>query len=65
MACVEECISERKSRKFEDELNSRVKLDMYKLFGKSVEFKKYLHGICDAGSRLLFRFRSGTCTRSE
>ena len=33
---------------------------MYKCFGKSVEFKKYLHGICDAGSRLLFKFRSGT-----
>ena len=27
---------------------------------KSVEFKKYLHGICDAGSRLLFKVRSGT-----
>ena len=25
-----------------------------------VEFKKYLHGVCDAGSRLLFKFRSGT-----
>ena len=24
------------------------------------KFKKYLHGICDAGSRLLFKFRSGT-----
>ena len=33
---------------------------MYNLFGKSVEFKKYLHGICDTGSRLLFKFRSGT-----
>ena len=33
---------------------------MYKRFGKSVEFKKYLHGICDAESRLLFKFRSGT-----
>ena len=33
---------------------------MYKRFGKSVEFKKYLHGICDAGSRLLFKFRLGT-----
>ena len=32
---------------------------MYKRFGKSVEFKKYLHGICDAGSKL-FKFRSGT-----
>ena len=26
----------------------------------SVEFKKYLNGVCDAGSRLLFKFRSGT-----
>ena len=61
MACVEECISERESRKFEEGLNTnKVKLDMYKRFGKSVEFKKYLHGICDIGSRLLFKFRSGT-----
>ena len=47
MACVEECISERESRKFEEGLNTKVKLDMYKRFGKSIEFKKYLHGICD------------------
>ena len=60
MACVEECISERESRKFEEGLNTKVKLDIYKRFGKSVEFKKYLHGVCDAGSRLLFKFRSGT-----
>ena len=26
----------------------------FKRFGKSVEFNKYLHGVCDAGSRLLF-----------
>ena len=58
MASVEECISERESRKFEEGLNTKVKLGMYKRFGKSVEFKKYLHGICDAGSRLLFKFRS-------
>ena len=60
MACVEECISERESRKFEEGLNTKVKLDMYKRFGKIVEFKKYLHGICDTGSGLLFNFRSGT-----
>ena len=65
MASVEECISERESRKFEEGLNTKVKLGMYKRFGKSVEFKKYLHGICDAGSRLLFKFRSGIYTRSE
>ena len=33
---------------------------MYKKFGKRVEFKKYLHGISDAGTRLLFKFGSGT-----
>ena len=41
-------------------LNTKVKLDIYKWFGKSVKFKKYLHGVCDAGSRLLFKFISGT-----
>ena len=53
ITCVEECISKRES-------NTKVKLDMYKHFGKSIEFKKYLHEICDAGSKLLFKFRSGT-----
>ena len=43
LACVEECISERESRRFEEGLNTKVKLDIYKWFGKSVEFKKYLH----------------------
>ena len=38
LACVEECISERESR-FEEGLNTKVKLDIYKRFGKSVEFK--------------------------
>ena len=27
---------------------------------KQVEFKKYLHGVSDAGTRPLFKFRSGT-----
>ena len=58
LACVEECISERESRRFEEGLNTKVKLDIYKQFGKSVEFKKYLYGVCDTGSRFLFKFRS-------
>ena len=29
-------------------------------FSKEVEFKRYLHGVSDAGTRLLFKFRSGT-----
>ena len=33
---------------------------MYKRFGKEVEFKMYLHGVGDAGTRLLFKFRLGT-----
>ena len=60
MACVEECISERESRRFEEGLDTKVKIDIYKWFGKSVEFKKYLHGVCDAGIRPMFKFRSGT-----
>ena len=45
MACVEECTSEKESRKFEEGLSTKIKLDIYKPFGKSVEFNKYLHGI--------------------
>ena len=51
LTCVEECISERESRMFEEGLNTKVKLYIYKWFGKSVEFNKCLHGVCDAGSR--------------
>ena len=57
MSCVEDCISERECRKFEEGLN---KLATYKTFGKNVDFKKYLHGVSDAGTRLIFKFRSGT-----
>ena len=38
MSCVEECISERECRKFEEGL---AKLAMYKTFGKNAEFRKY------------------------
>ena len=48
------------SKRFEEGLNTKVKLTLYKTFGKAIEFKKYLHGVADAGSRLLFKFRSGT-----
>ena len=34
LACIEESISEREGRQFEEGLNSKVKLDMYKRFGK-------------------------------
>ena len=53
-----EGIDERESSKFEEGLNSKVSL--YRTFGKVVELKKYLRGVSDAGTRLLFKFRSGT-----
>ena len=45
---------------YDEGLNSKVKLSLYRTFSKNVGFKKYLHGVSDAGSRLLFKFRSGT-----
>ena len=35
-------------------------LELYKTFGKEVEFKRCFRGVSDAGTRLLFKFRSGT-----
>ena len=55
-----ESISERETKTFEEGLNAKVKLSLYKTFGKGIEFKKYFHGVADAGSRLLFKFRSET-----
>ena len=49
--------------KYVDELFDVLGLpkgELYKTFGKEVEFKRYLHGVSDAGIRLLFKFRSGT-----
>ena len=48
LACIDECISERECRKFEEGLDNKVKLAMY---------KKYFHGVSDAGTRLLFKFQ--------
>ena len=58
MASVEECISERECKLYDEGLNSKFKLSLYRTFSKNVGFK--LHGVSDAGSRLLFKFRSGT-----
>ena len=53
-------IDERESSKFEEGLNGKVRISLYRTFGKLVDFEKYLRGISDAGTRLLFKFRSGT-----
>ena len=47
MACVEESIKERDNMEFEKGLDNKVK---YKTFGKNIE---YLHGVGDAGTRLV------------
>ena len=47
-----EGIDERESSKFEEGLNSKVTLSLYRTFGKVVEFST-------AATRLLFKFRSG------
>ena len=65
LSVVGESIDERESRKFKEGLDSKVKLSLYKTFCKAVEFKAYLHGECDIGSRLMFKFRSGTYGLNE
>ena len=60
LSVVGESIDERESRKLNDELDSKVKLSLYRTFCKAVQLKVYLHGACDAGSRLMFKFRLGT-----
>ena len=50
LALVDESIGERKSTLWKV---------LNKTFGKEVQWKKYLRGVSDAGTRLLFNFRSG------
>ena len=57
---VNECVSTRVSKEHVEGLNSKVKLQLYKLFGKEVDFKTCLHGVSDGGTRLLLKFKSGT-----
>ena len=42
-------IRKRESKRFEEGLNAKVKLSLYKTIGKGIEFKKYLHRVIDAG----------------
>ena len=60
MALVEDSIAQRGNEWFENGMNSKVKLELYRTSGRIVQFKKYLYGPSDAGSRLMFKFRSGT-----
>ena len=60
LSIVGDCVADRETRKFEEGLNSTVKLSFCMTFNKVVEFKEYLHGVSDAASRLMFKFWSGT-----
>ena len=55
---MNECVSTRESNEYVEGLNCKVKLELYKTFGKEVKIT--FIGISDARTRLLFKFRSGT-----
>ena len=57
---VDEALRYREYKEFNDGLNGKVKLSLYKSFCKEIEFKNYLQGVGDPGTRLMFKFRSGT-----
>ena len=42
---VIEYVSMRESKEYVEGLNSKVKLQLYKTYGKEVDFKTYLHGL--------------------
>ena len=54
IASVNDSVKERDRWQFLKGLNNKNKLTIYKSFGKEDKFKHYLHGVCDAGTRLLF-----------
>ena len=44
---VDAVLRERKYREFNEGLNRKVKLSLYKSFSKEIEFKNYLQGVGD------------------
>ena len=48
---MNECISTKESKEYVEGLNNKVMFELYKTFGKEVEFQRYLHGAdIDAGT---------------
>ena len=58
LALVDESIKGSNRCQFLKGLN-KTKLTIYKTFGGEVKFKRYLNGVGDAGTRLLFKLLSG------
>ena len=50
LASVDESINERNRCQFLKGLNNKTILTIYKCFGEEVNFKRYLHGVSDAGT---------------
>ena len=65
LALVDESIREGNRCPFLKGLNNKTKLTIYKTFGGDVKFKRYLNGVGDAGTRLLFKLHSETHGLSE
>ena len=59
LVAVDESIKENNRCQFLKGLN-KTKLTIYTTFGGEVKFKRYLNGVGDAGTRLLFNLHSGT-----
>ena len=57
MSSVDKGIATREGKDYEEGVNSEVKLTLHKT---NIDFKRYLHRVGDADTRLLFKFRSGT-----
>ena len=57
---MDESIKESNRCQFLIGLNNKTKLTIYKTFGGEVKFKRYLNGVEDAGTGLLFKLCSGT-----
>ena len=51
---VDEALRNKEYTDFNDGLNSNVKLSLYKSFCKEIEFKNYLQGVGDPGTRWMF-----------
>ena len=56
---MDESIKESNRCQFLKGLNNKTKLTIYKTFGGEAKFKRYLNGVGDAGTRLLYKLHSG------
>ena len=58
LALVDESIKESNRCQFLKGLNNKTKLTIYKTFRGEVKIKRYLNGVSDTRTRLLFKLHS-------